>query len=419
MFSNTKNRFCIIGLFCISSLSLAEEMSGAINLQDAITATLNKNPSLSAYQYRHQALAGEKITADLKPGWEVSGEIENIAGTGNYSGTDASEMTLSFSSVIELGNPRQARSQLVTARQSALMSSERLATADLLTGVTRQFIRVLAAQEKKTLQEKFYRAAEDNLRSINLLIQSGRLPDAELLRAKAALAVTSVDLQQVQTKLNTEKIKLGLFWGESSAGFSQVNADLFRFSPAKSLNEWNAQLENNPDVQVLNQNILINSAEIKQITAESRTDINWSLGVRQLQATDDTALVMGVNLPLGSQKRSGGVLHTAIANQSLSEKERDETLLHIKAELNTLYSEYQTALNRVALLKQEVLPLLEQAMVKTTKAFEQGRYSYMEFNLAQIQLLETKKSLIDAAAEAHLLYADIERLTANSLVKEN
>jgi outer membrane protein, heavy metal efflux system len=421
MFSNTKLIFCVIGFVCVSSVSLAEEkvISESISLQDAITATLNKNPSLSAYQFRHQALAGEKVTAELKPGWEVSGEIENLAGTGDYKGTDASEMTLSLSSVIELGRPQQARSQLVTARQAAMMSSEQLATADLLTKVTRQFIKVLAAQETMGLQQEFYKAAEDNLRSINLLIQSGRLSDAELLRAKAALAISGIELQQTQNTLNAEKIKLGLFWGDSSVSFSQVKAELFRFMPAKSLDDWRTQLQKNPDLHLLNLSVQVKEAEIKQINAESRTDITWNLGVRQLQATDDTAMVVGVHVPLGSKSRSSGALSTAVANQSLAEQERDEALLHIQAELNNLYAEYQMALNRVGLLKTEVLPLLEQAMVKTTKAFEQGRNSYLEFNLAQNQLLETKKSLIDAAAEAHLLYANIERLTANSLIKEN
>lgn len=427
MFSNPKTILFIAGFLSISLTTLAESVSvstvesktESISLQDAIRATLNKNPSLQAYQFKHQALAGEKVTAALKPQWEVSGEIENIAGTGEFSGVDASEMTLSLSSVIELGNPREARSQLVTARQAALMSSERVTTANLLTQVTQQFILVSAAQEKVKLQEKFYRVAEENLQSIPRLIKAGRLADAELLRAEASFALSSMDLKKSKTLLNTEKIKLSLYWGESAAGFSQVNADLFRFLPAKSFNDWNLLLEKNPDVHLLNQDIAVKTAEIKQLRADEHADIQLNAGVRQFQSTDDTAMVVGVSVPLGQKRRSSGLLNSAIANQSLAEQERDAALLDAKAELNSIYAEYQTALDQVELLRQGVLPQLEQAMIKTTQAFTQGRYSYLEFNLAQKQLLETQKLLIDAATEAHLFHARLERLTANSYLKED
>jgi cobalt-zinc-cadmium efflux system outer membrane protein len=419
MFSNLKTILLVTGFLSISPISWAESVSESISLQDAIRATLNKNPSLHAYQFKNQALEGEKITAALKPPLEISAEIENISGTGEFSGMDASETTLSLSSVIELGNPREARSQLVTARQAALMSSERVTTANLLTQVTQQFILVLAAQEKIKLQEKFYRLAEENLQSIQRLIQAGRLADAELLRAKASLVLSAMDLQKSKTTLNTEKTELSLYWGVPVANFAKVNAELFRFMPMKSLNDWMAQLEKNPDMGLLSQDIAVKTAEIKQLRADARSDVQWHAGLRQFQATDDTAVVLGVSVPLGEKRRSSGALNSAIANQSLAEQDRDAALLNAKAELGSIYAEYQTALDQVELLKQEVLPQLEQAMSKTTQAFTQGRYSYLEFNLAQKQLLETQKVLIDTATEAHLLHARLERLTANSYLKED
>ncbi len=419
MFSNLKAILLVTGFLSISPISWAESVSESISLQDAVRATLNKNPSLQAFQFKHQALQGEKVTAGLKPQWEISGEIENVAGTGEFSGLDASETTLSFSSVIELGNPREARSQLVTARQAALMSSERVAAANLLSQVTQQFILVLAAQEKIKLQENFYRIAEENLQSIQGLIQAGRLADAELLRAKASLALSAMDLQKSKAILNTEKIELSRYWGEPAANFSKVNADLFRFMPMKSLNDYMAQLEKNPDVGLLSRDIEVKAAEIKQLRADARSDVQWHAGLRQFQATDDTAVVVGISVPLGEKRRSSGALNSAIANQSLAEQDRDAALLDAKAELGSIYTEYQTAMDQVELLRQKVLPQLEQAMIKTTQAFTQGRYSYLEFNLAQKQLLETQKLLIDAATDAHLLHARLERLTANSYLKED
>lgn len=425
MFSTLKNILLVTGFLSISTLaesmsaSTSETVGQSISLQDAIRATLNKNPSLQAYQFKNQALEGEKTTAALKPQLEISAEIENIAGTGGFSGVDASETTLSLSSVIELGNPREARSQLVTARQAALMSSERVATANLLTQVTQQFILVLAAQENVKLQDAFCKVAEGNVQHVKKLMQAGRFTSTELLRAKTALALCSIELQKYKSILNTEKIKLSLYWGEPTASFSQVNADLYRMMPVKSLNDWMVELEKNPDVGLLNQDIAVKTAEIKQLGADAHHDIQWHAGLRQFHATDDTAIVIGMNVPLGQKKRLSGTLNTAIANQSLAEADRDIALIQAKAELNSIYVEYQTLLDQVTLLGYDILPLLEQDIQNSTKAFLQGRYSYLEFNLAQKQLLETQKVLIDTATEAHLLHARLERLTANSYLKED
>lgn len=423
MFPKLKTILVVTGFLSISLTTLAESVSvstvESISLQDAIRATLNKNPSLQAYQFKNQALEGEKITAALKPQLELSAEIENIAGTGEFSGVDASETTLSLSSVIELGNPREARSQLVTARQAALMSSERVTTANLLTQVTQQFILVLAAQENVKLQDAFCNVAETSVKYVKQLMQAGRFTNTELLRAKTALALCSIELQKYKSVLNTEKIKLSLYWGEPAANFSKVNADLYRMMPVKSLNDWMAQLEQNPDAGLLNQDIAVKIAEIKQLRADAHSDIQWHAGLRQFQATDDTAIVIGVNMPLGQKKRSSGSLNAAIANQSLAEADRDTALIQTKAELNSIYVEYQTLLDQFTLLGHDILPLLEQDIQNSTKAFLEGRYSYLEFNLAQKQLLETQKVLIDTATEAHLLHARLERLTANSYLKED
>src|SRR5690606_21306503 len=129
------------------------------------------------------------------------------------------------------------RSQLVTARQAALMSSERVTSANLLTQVTQQFILVLAAQENVKLQDAFCNAAKTSVQYVQQLMQAGRFTNTELLRAKTALALCSNELQKYKSVKHTEKIKLSMYWAEPIANFSEVNADLYRMMPVRSLND--------------------------------------------------------------------------------------------------------------------------------------------------------------------------------------
>ena len=76
----------------------------SVSLSEAIQRTLANNPQLTAFKYKQKRLDGELATAGLKPEYNVSAELENFAGTGDVSGFSDAELTLSISSVVELGD---------------------------------------------------------------------------------------------------------------------------------------------------------------------------------------------------------------------------------------------------------------------------------------------------------------------------
>jgi outer membrane protein, heavy metal efflux system len=159
----------------------------------------------------------------------------------------------------------------------------------------------------------------------------------------------------------------------------------------------------------------LRAAELKQAQAERKANIEWSAGVRRLQVSDDSALVLGVSMPLGSANRASGAIATASANQAGAEQEQNAARINLHAQLISLHGAYEQALAEVTSLRNDVLPLLKQALRATADGFQQGRYSYLELNLAQRELLNEQLALIDSAARAHALSADIERITGAAL----
>ncbi|HSX51996.1 MAG TPA: TolC family protein, partial [Cellvibrio sp.] len=103
-----------------------------ITLQQALQLSLQHNPQLAGYQFRRAALAGEQNTAGLRPETRLQLEAENLAGTGDYAGVEAAELTLSFASLLELGGQRDSRLAVTTARQQQLESERRVAVLDLV-----------------------------------------------------------------------------------------------------------------------------------------------------------------------------------------------------------------------------------------------------------------------------------------------
>ena len=84
------------------------------------------------FEFRDEALQGQAETAALKPALEIGADIENIVGTGNLQGIDGTELTVSVSSVIELGNKRDARMASIGARRGQLDAERQVEALDLL-----------------------------------------------------------------------------------------------------------------------------------------------------------------------------------------------------------------------------------------------------------------------------------------------
>lgn len=400
----------------LSCACAAADEAPSLSLRAAIDATLAQNPQLVSYELRHQALAGEQQTAALRPALQVSGEAENLAGSSTYKGTDSTEFTLALSSIIELGDKRDARLGVVTQRQLQLAGQRRIAELDLLAEVTRRFINTAAAQQQLELQRSSLALAGDTVKAIKQRTDAGNTPSAELARAQANQTRQSIALQQAELAFTSAKFKLAALWSSDAPGFSNVSADLLKIPPTASLNDLLAGLPNNPDIALFASEARLRDAELRLAQSKAKADLEWTAGVRQLQASGDQALVLGLKVPLAGERRAAGEIATARANQQLVESEREVALRQLRAQLVGLYQEREGTRFEVNGLREQVIPQLKQALASTRTAFNNGRYGYLELASAQQELLQAEAALIAATAKTHQLQTEIERLSGSALM---
>lgn len=422
-------RFALIAtlLFCSSAIQVSAQTtadtktaSGSkLSLRDAVTATLAQNPQLSSFQFRRQALEGELQTAALRPALRVGTTVENAAGTGDYSGTKSAEVTLALSSIIELGDKREARMGVVTERQQGLAVQQRIIELDLLSEVTRRFIDVATAQQQLGLRQSTLSLATETTASIKRRVDAGNTPDAELARAQANQSRTAIELKQAELNFDAARIKLSAMWGSTEPTFTSVNADLLSTGDSLPLNELLTQLSDSPDILLFANEARLKDAEVRLALSQRKADLEWNAGVRRLQASKDSAVVVGVTVPLFGSNRAAGEVATARANRLSVDNEREVALLQMRAQLVGLYQERQAALFEIKSLRSDVIPQLKKAVSGTRAAFDKGRYGYLELSTAQRELLEAESALIDAAANAHLLRAEIERLSGTATTAQN
>jgi cobalt-zinc-cadmium efflux system outer membrane protein len=142
-------------------------------------------------------------------------------------------------------------------------------------------------------------------------------------------------------------------------------------------------------------------------------------GVRRFEEGDDHAFVVGLNVPLASRDYARGAVSAARAQLESVSAKRDAVRVKLDAELFALYQELSHSYKEVTLLRDSVLPKMEQAVNQSHYAYERGRYGYVEWAAAQRELMELRQSLLQAFADVHRYRIEIERLTGSSLLERD
>ena len=391
----------------------------SLTLAQAIQRTLAENPQLKAFKYRQQSLDGQQQIQALSPAYELGFDIENFAGTGALKGVSGAEFTVSLSSVIEMADKREARIGVVSQRSLLLKAQRKIETLNLLGEVTRRYIAVLSAQEQLLLSAAATILAEDTLQEVEKRSSAGITPVAEVKRAMAAVGIAKLTRYAQQAQLEMAKRALTLLWKETTPPFNYVTGDLYQFSNDIDFERLFSRVKQNPAIELFVSEQRLIAAELRLAQSQSSGDVKWSVGLRQNQEINETSLVAGFSMPLFSGERSAGAISAAMAAKNESDARKEVSLLKLHSQLYQAYSNRKQAVFTANNLKEHIIPLLEQALDDAQRAYQVGRYNYLDYLTARQELLSAKRSLIDSATLALRYGADIEQLIAEPLASSS
>jgi outer membrane protein, heavy metal efflux system len=135
-------RLLLTSLLLATSAVHADNQT-SLNLATALERTLLLSPRLQQFPYQQRALEAQKLQAGLPPNPQLQADLENVLGTGNSRGLSGAEFTLSLSQLIEMGDKRQKRVDLVDAKSSQLQQQFELQRLDTLSDVTAKYLQAL------------------------------------------------------------------------------------------------------------------------------------------------------------------------------------------------------------------------------------------------------------------------------------
>lgn len=405
-------------LFFIPTSYATEVNRVSISLSDVVRQTLANNPQLTQFTYKEKVLDGEAKTASLTPAYTLGVELENILGTGTVSAFSDAELTVSLSSVIELGDKLEARTAFVNAKRQQINVEKRIQTLDILGEATRRYISVLSQQQLLAVASNAETLARYAFQAVSKRVKAGASPQIEMKRAEAALAQARLEVELEMKKLNASKQSLTMLWGEQYPQFERVTGDLFSFNETISYESLVSQLTASPHLLAFAEESRVQQAQLRMSQSAAQYDISWTAGIRRLQGIDETTFVAGVSVPLFNKDRNMGDYEAQKARLDELEQRRLTSLRELYHQLNQAMNARERALLEVQTLSQNIIPPLEDALSLAEEAYRNGRFTYLEWVTTRQELLGKQRSLINAASQVHMRNADIEALTGLSLFPE-
>jgi len=395
-----------------------DELTGTITLRDAAAHALLNNPKLKAFSLEVRAAEARKLQAGLLPNPEIDVEVEEVGGTGERAGFDASETSIKIGQLIELADKRSKRTDLAMVEKNLAELDYKSKRLDVINDVADAFIHVLAAQEKLSLSKELVDLSEKVYSTVAERVRAGRDSPVEETKAKIALSNTRIEFERAGNKLISARHQLAATWGSSNPAFEKVTAEFYEISPAPSLDKLTGLISQNPDIIRWQTEEDKRRAALELEKAKATSDIKLSGGIQYFDEGDDSAFILGLSIPFPMFDRNQGNIQQATYMLVKTEEQHKAAHADIRARLAEASMELSSSFSEITIIKNDVLPNANSAFDATNQGYREGKFEYLVVLDAQRTFFEVRAKYIEALAGYHKARADVERLIGGDIDSE-
>ena len=385
-----------------------------LSLAEAIQRTFNNHPDLQSYQYQLEAQRGVEIQAGLSKKPVVELNIEDALGNGEFSGLDNAQTTLSVSWILDQ-QITQKRTAVASRGLDLIETELKIKQLDMAVQTAGYFLTALSYQESEMIAKRGISLAKETVSEVKKRVNIGKTPLAELYRAEAELAKRQLVLVDLKHEMASSIRQLAAQWGSTQPGFRSVTGSLAKQPQIIPFDVLKKRMANNPHLARYLSQSRVKQAELKLAQEERESRWKFSTGLRRYEQTGDFGVVAGVSIPFGGENNNQGRIAQVKAEVRQNQSEADALKVRIKTSLFIVYQQLEHSLHVGEMLEFEIIPRLEKSLKETHKAYELGKYSYLEWLEVQKELLDAQSALLDTNLSAHLHQLELERLTGSQI----
>lgn len=390
----------------VGLLLLASSPAGAqtLTLAEALDRAEAQSPLVDEARAGVEAARGRARQAGVSPNPELSLEIENIAGSGDFRGARGAEATLAIGQRIELGGKRGARRDVAAAELNAADLRLTLARAEVARNVREAFAELSIARARVILTEENASVADELARTADVLVTAGRDPPLRVARARAAAAQAQADLQAAQATAEAAGRALAATLG-TEAQIESLSASV---EPVRDIGDPADVI----DVRLATAELRAAEARVRLERTVATPDVTAQIGVRRLNETDDTAMVFGLSVPIPLRDRNGGAVEAAAAEARAAEARLAQARLGAFRTLRDAQTNLAAADARVTALATAGLNEAQEALRLARLGYEAGKFTLVDVLDAQRALVEAQSALLDARLARERAVAVLARAAA-------
>ena len=404
----------VMAITTFSSLNVkAEEInkSKILKIEDAIAKAFVSSPQINILKAELDNFEGKRKQAGLWQNPEFAFEAENFGGAGELSGNNGAEYTYTLSQTIEIGGKLSSRAKAVDSLKNAAIHNFEASQASLISDVIKRYVAVETANKKLSLSQDKKSLAEKVYKTVKKRVDAAKEPELQLSKAAVEKSTAQISYQNASREVGISKSKLASFWGESDLSYIVTDSYLDEVEMPKDLEVYKAKLSDSPYIKQYDYIEDEKKSLLDLERAMAIPDPTISAGVRDFDRTGDQAFLVGVSLPIPVWNRNQGNIISANSEVSKAKNQKIKTSLDLNRELVSEYQSWSLAYQEINSLKGSIIPSAERAFKDARKAYESGRFPYIEVLDAQRTLFEAKEKLIEAVERYHFSKAEVLRLT--------
>jgi len=401
---------------CALFLSVAGgHPSYALDLKEAIQRTMAADPRLVAGRYEIEAARGGVIQAGKRPNPDLSVELEDFAGTGEFRGVDSAKLTISLSQKFELGGKRDARVSVARGKEDVASAEIAVLMRDIIAQIKLDYINVLGALRRMELLTGSARRFDDLVPALKKRVEAGASPQADVSRGELAAGVARVAIDKAAAELRNAKRQLVSNWSGTLSDAATIVGRLRHngHRPA-ALEVLLANIDDHPAVRAWTAMYSQRQGELALQNATAVPDLTLGGGVSRTFDSDDTSFRLSGSIPLPVHDRNQGSIYEAEQRLAKTTHDRSATRLQIKRKIIEAYSDFEASCIEAGRLLDDILPIARRATENVQSSFQQGRLTVKDLLDAHRDQYGAEVQQLDADIRCHSAAAKVEALAARS-----
>jgi outer membrane protein, heavy metal efflux system len=386
-----------------------------LSLSAALQRALRANPRLVSADFDVGIANGRRIQAGAMPNPELSFELDNALGSGEFRGLRSAETTLQVSQLFEFRGKRETRIAAGTAETDSTFWQLEALRLEILSDTATAFITVVAGQRRLQLYDEHIAALDRLLPLLQRRVEAGASSPAETARAQVAADLVRADRERAKGALAIARLELATLMGAGAPENVQAVGNLSSIGRPPPLRLVLQSIDRLPQLARWTAVRAQRDAELALARLKPYPDLRVGVAWRHFNDTDDNAVRLNFAVPLPVFDRNVGGIAEAQAARAKVDAEYATGKAALVLTLGRAYETVTSSLREIDILRTAALPNARQAQQAMESGYAQGRFSLLELLDVQNTLTQAGLRELEALTNFHTSVATIEGLTGTPL----